>query len=113
MEGPRHGFWTAFYFSLEVMTTLGLGDIKPRPDWLQVLVTLHTLIGFALVTASLTWVLLIYPARSRIGSLAITASVLAEAERRTGIRAVSGDSSKPPRQPEGGVEGCVLLQEFP
>src|SRR5690349_12804677 len=45
MEGPRHSAWTAFYFSLEVMTTLGLGDIKPKAEWLRVLVTLHTLIG--------------------------------------------------------------------
>jgi len=76
------------------MTTLGLGDIKPTPDWLRMLVALHTLLGFALVTASVTWVLFIYPALARTNSLALGASAIAEAERRTGIPFVSGDSDR-------------------
>ena len=30
-DDGRSDFWTALYFSLEAMTTLGLGDIKPDP----------------------------------------------------------------------------------
>jgi len=92
VAGPPNGFWTSFYYSLEVMTTLGFGDIKPIPAWLRLIVTLHTLIGFALVTASMTWILLIFPALSRINLLAVTASALREAENRTGSQVVCIES---------------------
>ena len=114
MAGPRHSPWTAFYFSLEVMTTLGLGDIKPRPDWLRVLVTLHTLIGLMLVTASLSWVLFIFPALSRVNILARTASLLAHAERQTQVPVLTCDSENLLAQLTTGVISIrVDLIHFP
>ncbi len=114
LQGPQHGFWSAFYFSLEVMTTLGLGDIKAIPDWLRVLIALHTLVGFALVTASLTWILLIFPAISRTNRLALMASAIVEAERRTGIEAVSGESTRLLQQLAAGILAFrVDLIHFP
>jgi hypothetical protein len=114
IQGPRHGFWASFYFSLEVMTTLGLGDIKPLPDWLRVLVTLHTLLGFALVTASLTWVLLIFPAVSRTSRLALAAWTLVEAQRRTGFDPLAGDPERLLHQlAEGMIAFRVDLIHFP
>ncbi len=88
----EHGFWSVLYFSLEVLTTLGLGDFTPKPAWLRILVTLHALTGYALITASLSWIVLLYPALGRVRSLARWGSTLAEAERRTGINVVSGDA---------------------
>ncbi len=89
---PHHNVLAAFYFSLEVMTTLGLGDIKPQPGWFSVFVVLHTLIGFTLVTASLSWVILIFPAISRTNRLARLVSIVVRAERNSGIPAISADS---------------------
>jgi hypothetical protein len=51
---PAQDRFTAFCFLREVMTTPGLGGKKARPDWLRVFMTLHTLIGFAFLTASMT-----------------------------------------------------------
>jgi len=113
-DRPTHAFWTALYFSLEVMTTLGLGDIKPGPAWFRVLVTLHTLIGFALVSASVTWILLIFPALSRIRALATTATLLAEAGEKTGIPVISEGAAEMLAQLADGVTRFrVDLIHFP
>jgi hypothetical protein len=89
---PDHGFWTALYFSFEVMTTLGLGELTPNPAWLRMLVSFHALVGFALVTASVSWIVLLYPALARMRSLARRASLLAEAQERTGVSIVSASA---------------------
>ncbi len=82
-------FWWSFYYSLEMLTTLGLGDIRPRPTWLRVLSALHTLLGFSLVTASITWIVLVFPALRRMRTLARKANTLCEAEKSTGVAVVS------------------------
>ena len=87
-----HGFWRMLFFSLQAMTTLGFGDLIPEADWLRILVTLEALIGFALVTASVSWIVLLYPALGRMRTLARRASILARAEQSTGIDAISGDA---------------------
>jgi hypothetical protein len=83
------GFWWCLYYSLEMLTTLGLGDIQPTPSWLRLLSAMHTLLGFSLVTASITWVVLIYPALSRTRNLARKAHILASAERKSGVSMAS------------------------
>jgi len=82
-------WWWSFYYSLEMMTTLGLGDIRPSPTWLKVLSATHTLLGFSLVTASITWILLIFPALRRMRTLSRKAATLKAAGERTGIPVVS------------------------
>jgi hypothetical protein len=77
-----NGFWWCFYYSLEMLTTLGLGDIRPVPIWLRILSGFHTLLGFSLVTASITWVLLLFPALRRIQTLTRKAQSLATAEQQ-------------------------------
>jgi hypothetical protein len=89
---PEHGFLTAWYFSLEAMTTLGLGEITPKPDWLRMLVGFHALVGFALVTASVSWIVLLYPALARMRSLARRVSLLDEAQKETGVSVISGNA---------------------
>jgi hypothetical protein len=78
-------FWWCFYYSLQMLTTLGLGDIEAVPNWLRILSALHTLIGFSLVTASITWVVLLFPALRRARTLARKAQTLALAEEKTGV----------------------------
>lgn len=80
-----------FYFSLEVMTTLGLGDLIPTTDWLRILATGEALIGFSLVTASVSWIVLLYPALGRMRTLARRALILVNAEQSTGVQVISGD----------------------
>jgi Ion channel len=87
-----HGFPAAFYFSLEVMTTLGLGEFIPQPPWLRLIVGLHCLMGFGLVTASVSWIVLLYPALGRMRTLARRTAIVAAASEWSGVDAVSGDA---------------------
>jgi Ion channel len=82
-------WWWSLYYSLEMMTTLGLGDIRPTPTWLKLLSACHTLLGFSLVTASITWIVLVFPALRRMRTLARTAITLSDAQDRTGVPVVS------------------------
>jgi hypothetical protein len=85
------GFWTMFYFSLQVMTTLGLGDVMPRAEWLRIVVSLQALIGLAILTASVSSIVLIYPALGRMRLLARRTTLLNRAAKETGIKVISGD----------------------
>ncbi|MFF7652496.1 potassium channel family protein [Streptomyces sp. NPDC007983] len=69
----------ALYVSLVTIATLGLGDIVPTEDWLRIVAPLEALIGFALLTATVTWVLEIYPALARRRVLAIRLVLLRQA----------------------------------
>jgi voltage-gated potassium channel Kch len=90
LEAARHaGFADALYLSLVTMVTLGYGDIVPHTTWLRLLVPLEALIGFALVTASISWILSLYPVLARRRHLAREVFLLGRSERRTGI-ALSG-----------------------
>lgn len=78
------GLLDALYLSLVTLTTLGYGDIVPTSAPLRMLAPLEGLVGFALLTAALSWVLSVYPALSRRRSLAREASLLKDAEREAG-----------------------------
>ena len=84
-----HAFWRMVSFSFEAMTTLGAADLIPKADWLRILMPFEALIGFALVTASVSWIVLLYPALARMRTLARRAWILARAERKTGVEFVS------------------------
>lgn len=90
MQGV-HTFWSLLYFSLQVMTTLGLGDIRPTTDWLRILVSVQALTGLALVTASVSWIVLLYPALGRLRTLARRTAILFAASEATGVDVMSGD----------------------
>lgn len=66
------------YFSMSTITTLGYGDITPTSEWLRVLAPLEAMLGFGLLTASLSWVISIYQVLRRQRSLAIEIAVLRE-----------------------------------
>ncbi|UUU25737.1 potassium channel family protein [Streptomyces sp. DSM 40750] len=61
----------ALYISLVILGTLGLGDIAPAEGWLRVVAPLEALVGFTLLTATVTWVLGIFPALARRRTLAL------------------------------------------
>jgi hypothetical protein len=68
----------ALYFSMTTITTLGYGDITPTSEWLRVLSPLEAMLGFGLLTASLSWVISIYQVLRRRRSLALEIAVLRE-----------------------------------
>ncbi|WP_338498641.1 potassium channel family protein [Streptomyces sp. SJL17-4] len=66
----------ALYVSLVTLATLGLGDIAPTAGWLRLFAPLEALVGFALLSATVTWILGIYPALARRRTLALRLSHL-------------------------------------
>jgi hypothetical protein len=62
------------------LTTLGFGDVTPDAAALRLIVPLEGLLGFGLLSASTSWLLLIYPVLSRRRSLAYEITLLREAE---------------------------------
>ncbi|WP_282693794.1 potassium channel family protein [Streptomyces sp. CC208A] len=78
----------ALYLSLVNLTTLGFGDIAPTAGWLRVLAPLEALVGFVLLSATVTWILGIYPALARRRALALRLSHV----RRSRVTARALDS---------------------
>ena len=70
--------------SLETLTTLGASTAAPRAAWLHS--PIEALIGFGLLTAAVAWLLQIYPVLSRRRALAYEIHLLANTERRLGLR---------------------------
>lgn len=70
----------AFYFSMVSMSTLGLGDMYPIDPWLRVFAPFQSLIGFALLTASVAWFLELYPGLGRRRALALRISLAQQAD---------------------------------
>jgi hypothetical protein len=72
------------HISLVTLTTLGSTDASPTAEWLRIVSPLEALLGFGLLSASISWLLLIYPVLARRRSLAYEVWLLLETERRTG-----------------------------
>lgn len=53
------------YFSLEMITTLGIGDYSPRPTYLRMTAMAEAVIGFGILTASVSSIILIHSALGR------------------------------------------------
>jgi hypothetical protein len=79
-QTSRGGFLDALYLSMVTISTLGFGDIVPTAEWLRIAVPVQALLGFALLTAAVTWVLQVYPALTRRRALAIRLSLLRRAD---------------------------------
>lgn len=70
----------AFYFSVVNMSTLGLGDVYPVDLWLRIFAPLQALIGFALLTASVSWFIELYPGLGRRRALAMRITLMERAD---------------------------------
>jgi hypothetical protein len=71
----------AVYLSAVTLATLGFGDIVPVSGWLRIALPVQALIGFGLLTASVTWVLQVYPALIRRRALAVRLAMLRSVPR--------------------------------
>lgn len=80
----RADFLDALYLSLVMVATLGLGDIVPADGWLRIIAPLQALVGFALLTALVTWISQVYPALTRRRVLALRLASLRNATRSVG-----------------------------
>jgi len=78
------GFWGAMVNSLEALSTLAEGS-NAGISWLRVLSGVEAIIGFTIFTASISWLLSIYPIIESRRSVAHTATLLHEAEKETGV----------------------------
>lgn len=83
-RGGSGNFLTALYLSMVILATLGFGDIVPTEEWLRLLAPLESLIGFGLITASISWFLSIDPALSRRRRLTHQIALVQEAEDALG-----------------------------
>jgi hypothetical protein len=72
----RGGIAEAVYVSLVAMTTVGFGGIVAETAPLRLALVLEAMLGFALLTAAISWVLSIYPALGRRRSLAARIDIL-------------------------------------
>jgi hypothetical protein len=79
------GLHDALYLSLVNLTSLGYGDIVPTGDVLRFVGPLETLIGLGLLTAGISWILLLYRVLADARSLSHEISILLDAETTTGI----------------------------
>ncbi|MFF8942469.1 potassium channel family protein [Streptomyces sp. NPDC014864] len=102
------------YLSLVTVATLGLGDIAPSADWLRIVAPLEAMVGFVLLTATVSWILGIYPALARRRALALRISQLRRAGPAAGRPASDAEPARPPASapagdPRGdrGGDGCL------
>lgn len=72
----HHDAAEALYMSLVTLGTLGFGDVVPVGPWLRFVSPVESLIGFALLTAALSWFTQIYPALAQRRALAARLSLL-------------------------------------
>lgn len=78
------GFDESLNVSLGSLITLG-GDLIPKHQFIRFIMGLESVIGFGLLTASVSWLLSIYPALERRRLLAHQLTLLHHAESETGI----------------------------
>jgi len=87
-------FGIAIFYSFDTLVTLGQGGMTPRISWTRVLSVIEALLGFSLLTASISWIVLIYPALGRLRTMSRFASSLVRAEESTGVEILSGDAEQ-------------------
>jgi hypothetical protein len=86
LPAPSHEFANVLYFSFATLTTLGYGDPVPATAFTRGTATTQALLGFGLLTASVSSIVLLFPALSRMRLLAREVSHVVKAERHTAKR---------------------------
>ena len=73
------------YFSMGALCTFQTFDLNPRTDWLRLIVAMQGLVGISMITASVSWLVLLYPALARQRATARWLTLATEAEERSGL----------------------------
>jgi hypothetical protein len=103
----------AMYLSLVTVATLGLGDIAPSADWVRIVAPLEALVGFALLTATVFWILGIYPALARRRALALRISQLRRAGPAAGHVASGAGCAVLDQLAADIARACVDFLQYP
>jgi Ion channel len=82
-RSPR--FLLVLYFSFETLITLGYGDLVPQFMLVRFISGFEALIGFGLLTASVSSIVLLYPALARLRLLARGIANFVGGERAVGV----------------------------
>ena len=83
-----HNFLRSLYFSLGAFDTFQTFNLSPQTNWLRLVISVEGLIGISMITASVSWLVLLYPALARTRLFARHISSLIEAEKRVRVSAV-------------------------
>lgn len=75
----------AVYMSIVVLGTLGLGDVVITQQVLRLVSPVQALIGFVLLTASISWIMQLYPALARRRAWALHVSHISSARMHEGL----------------------------
>jgi hypothetical protein len=78
-------FIDALNLSIGSLITL-TGDVMPRSQWIRLLMGLEAVLGFALLTASISWLLSVYPVLQSRKAIGHAVSLLLNAEKEIGSR---------------------------
>ena len=78
-DPAQGGFLEALHISLVTLSTQGYADVAPIDEWLRVVGPIEALIGFGLLTASVSWFLSVHPAVLRRRALAYELWLLRQA----------------------------------
>ncbi len=78
-------FVHCLYFSLGAISTFETFDLDPRTAWLRLIVACEGLVGISMITASVSWLVLLYPALERTRQLSRRISSLVKAQEMTGL----------------------------
>jgi hypothetical protein len=89
----RAGFWSTLANSIGALSTLSAG-VNATVPWLRILRGFEALVGFGILSASISWLLSIYPILETRRSLAHQATLLHHAERQTGLDVVHDASTQ-------------------
>jgi hypothetical protein len=90
IPSDRSAWWTALYFSLEAVVTFGYGDLVPASLPLRFLAVAEGVLGFAIVTASVSSIVAVFNALTRMRGLALSVKHLEDAQRETSLDVTSG-----------------------
>lgn len=71
----------AIAVSLQLLTTLGFADVVPQTHWLRMFAPVEALIGFGLLSASISWLLTAHPVLARRRELAYEVYLIARTAR--------------------------------
>jgi hypothetical protein len=63
-----------------------------QADWLKLIVVVEGLVGISMITASISWLVLIYPALERTRFLAKRTFILVDAKQNSGLNRIENDS---------------------
>lgn len=77
--------------SLGSLDTFQTFDMYFRPAWLKLIVAVEGLFGICLITASVSWLVLIYPALERMRFLARRTFALVRAREKSGLKRIEND----------------------